>query len=253
MWSSLGEVTLTYSSAVQRLDPAPSLRDPQAVEDEATTRLDGMSAVPTDGDVPHLGEGLDDRAGRRARCAIRRYVRHNDLPSLLTLTVAPEHYVDDVGHLRARLRKTTDRVQRLYGPLPVLAVVERGKRGTKRLHLHLGVANDERLHEAFREAWPYGFTGTPSSWDRTRASAQGAARYLEKYVAKDPMRVGFGTSRYFKTRGHEPPVHRARFAEGARALEVLREVTGGVLPAHEWCSDEDPDWQGPPVRSMRWE
>jgi hypothetical protein len=162
---------------------------------------------------------------------VRRFCRSNGLAFLWTLTykVAPASRKEVTGHLR----RFNERLQRAYGRMPVLAVIERGGKGTKRLHVHLGV--DRWLDiDVLRSLWGRGFvwvgdgTKCPGNPGVKRLS-----RYLSKYVAKDFEAELAGTQerekgahRYLVTQGFTVTAWRRRFQSLQDASDWLARVYG---------------------------
>lgn len=82
------------------------------------------------------------------------------------------------------LRRFFVRLQRAIGQVPIAVVIERGRRGTKRLHVHL--ASDRYIpHKVMERVWSNGFVwvGDPGKFPAA-TSAEQLARYLSKYIAK---------------------------------------------------------------------
>lgn len=82
------------------------------------------------------------------------------------------------------LRRFFIRLARTIGKVPIAVVIERGRRGTKRLHVHLAV--DRWLpHKVMERIWGEGFVwvGDPGKYPPVTSASQ-LAGYLSKYMAK---------------------------------------------------------------------
>lgn len=167
----------------------------------------------------------------RAKGKVRRYCRSNGLCFLWTLTYATaptdrKQVVRDVGKFLTRLGAA-------YGKLPVVAVIERGTRGTKRLHVHLGV--DRWLSiDILRLLWGHGHVWVG---DGTKCPGQPGvkrlAKYLAKYVAKqyeeDSSGQGDrakGEHRYLVTQGFSVITIRRRVSSSRAGAEQLERIYG---------------------------
>jgi hypothetical protein len=133
------------------------------------------------------------------------------------------------------LRRFYKRLQEKYGRVPLLAVIERGTKGTRRLHVHLAV--DRWLNiRVLREAWGHGYvwvgdgTKCPGSpgWRRL-------ASYLSKYLTKQVEAENAGevdrepgAHRYLTTQGFAVPVLRVPYLTAKRALRELVRHYGQV-------------------------
>lgn len=142
-----------------------------------------------------------DRKVRRARRELRQYVTQNKLTTMVTLTFRcwdcacdpcacgakaspPDRATvkDEVALFIPRLR------YRLKCSFPYSYVIERGERGTQRLHVHLLLPHGLDL-EHVRSAWTRGRVDIPDegryrSNTSVRENARRLARYVSKYVAK---------------------------------------------------------------------
>jgi hypothetical protein len=162
----------------------------------------------------------------RAKGQVRRYVRGNRLRYLWTLTyerarTTRKEVVND-------LRRFFERMRARYGPLPLVAVIEQGKK-TGRYHVHF--ACGRRLHiDGLRAIWRHGYVWVSDKAGRKgRFSARKLASYLSKYVAKEleaepdaeadkrPDRA----HRYLVTQGFSLVVERARFRRPGQAWGAL--------------------------------
>jgi hypothetical protein len=116
----------------------------------------------------------------------------------------------------------------------MVAVIERGTEGTKRLHVHWAV---RRFIERDEVQW-YWHHGNVDVGDRGelagRQQSRDLAGYLAKYVSKDvktdpgdgePDRPD-GANRYHVAQGYTPAPWRREFFSGSEATEWLERVYG---------------------------
>jgi hypothetical protein len=180
-------------------------------------------------------------ASRAAR-AVRLYARANALPYLWTATYAEE--AEDRGAVVADLRRFFERLQVKYGRQPVLAVVERGRRGTNRLHVHFAVAHWLPV-EQVRDLWGHGhvWVGDPGKLPG-HTSAQQLACYLAKYIRKqfdaDDGQAEAdredGRHRYLITQGWAPECKKRHFWAIDQAATWLAETYGQPARIWPWTS-----------------
>jgi hypothetical protein len=173
--------------------------------------------------------------GTRAKGKVRKFCRANGVSFLWTLTY--EIARGTRAEVVRDLRRFYERLQGAYGRLPCLAVIERGKRGTHRLHVHLGV--DRWLNiDVLRDLWGHGHvwvgdgTKCPGNPGTKRLS-----RYLAKYVSKDAAAEELGQAdrekgahRYLVTQGFTVQAWRRRFHTVGDAQAWLRQAYG--VPVH---------------------
>jgi hypothetical protein len=209
-----------------------------------TTVPRGLPHEPT----PDRARENAERASRRARGRVRRYVVSNGIARLVTLTRA------DQSHDRSVMVRDLAAFERgLRGRYPTLAyvwVIESHKSGA--LHAHLGLSQYVD-HRVIRRLWPHGFIDVRKIRTRQggRESARAAARYLGKYVSKSPARDK-SEHRYEVRQGFQPAAVRVYAGDLASArLELLR-LMGGELPSYEWSSASARDWRGPPAGYVAW-
>ena len=187
---------------------------------------------------------------RRAAQAVRRYIRANGLRYMWTLTYAVA--AEDRAEVRAELERFYARLQAKYGRMPVVAVVERGRRGTRRLHVHLAV--DRWLpHETLTEIWGHGFVwvGDPGKLPG-EVGTRKLAGYLSKYIVKqfqsETQVAGderpSGRHRYSVTRGWAPECKRRRFSTQAEAASWLAYTYGGPERVYDWALPTMPGIHG---------
>ena len=122
------------------------------------------------------------------------------------------------------------------------------------LHVHFAVGRfiGRGVIEA---AWPHGFVhikllGHLPAGGGVLAEARKAARYLSKYVSKDPA-AGSGLHRYEVAQGFQPTVHKIWGRTVVEAI-VQASVFIGLRPEHIWTSDTTEDWSGPPAAWVSW-
>lgn len=225
----------------------------EEVERQRVRLSDGVRHESRTQHSPPPSREESDRAGRRARGQVRRYAVANGVNRLLTLTYRPPQPVDP----EPVLRDVAAFLKLLRADRPDLAyvrVLERHKSGA--IHVHVGVsgAGSKLDRERLARLWGRGFIDVRkirSNRPGRREAARSAARYLAKYVGKDAVRVD-GGHRYEVRQGCQPRAVRT----AARSLDdgwrVLVGLAGGEVPAYDWSSSGDPDWNGPPVRFLSW-
>lgn len=224
----------------------------------AASSLYDFTRVMRDGDLPERdgptgptpdANANQERAGRRARGRLRRYVVANRCSRLLTLTCA------DQTHDRAvMVRRVQAFARGLTLGRPQLAyawVLERHKSGALHAHLVLSEFVDYR---AIRRLWGHGIIDVRkirSPRRGQREASRSAARYLAKYVTKDPV-AGPGQHRYDVREGRQPVAVRLVLAQREAAVAWAIGSMGGEVPSYRWESDECKDWTGPPVTFLGW-
>ena len=196
------------------------------------------AATPNGGSPP---ETPDDRAARRARSAVRRYAVANGINRLATLTRADQTH--DVGLVLADFAAFGRRLRAAYPGVAWVRVLERHRSGA--LHVHVGLSGFVPK-ERVASLWPHGFVDVRKVRARSgggRNSARVTARYLSKYVVKDPVRTGAG-HRYEVRQGFQPASVRA----SAWSVDELLDLFAvSSVPEYRWDSDTEPTWTGPPV------
>jgi hypothetical protein len=115
-------------------------------------------------------------------------------------------------------RRFIEDLQAIYGRMPIAHVIERGRRGTRRLHIHFAV--DRWLDfDVVHATWHRGFVwvGDPGKLPHA-PGVDRLSKYLAKYVAKqyDDQHTGErdrqkGKNRYGVTQGWQPPEWHRRF------------------------------------------
>lgn len=131
------------------------------------------------------------------------------------------------------LRRFYEELQRIYGRMPLLAVIERGRRGTRRLHVHF--ATDRWLsHGLVEQVWHRGFVwvGDPGKLAGD-PGVDRLSKYLSKYVAKQyegehagDQDRGKREHRYHVSQGWNPPAWRRRFHNVGEAFAWLMRTYG---------------------------
>jgi hypothetical protein len=176
-------------------------------------------------------------ASRAAR-AVRLYCRANALPYLWTATYAVAR--EDRAEVVKDLRRFFELLQYHFGRMPIVAVIERGRRGTKRLHVHFAVPH-WLPHDELVELWGHGFVWVG---DPGKLSGQPGARklsgYLAKYIRKQFMPQDGqaveeredGRHRYHVSQGWAPECKRRRFWTVDQAATWLAQTYG--QPGHVW-------------------
>lgn len=206
-----------------------------------------------------------DRAARRARGRLRRYAVRNHLRVMWTLTYrcqacqVPDGCVcgeqrqpesraavkEDVNRFLSRLRSVVKREG-----LPYVYVIERGSRGTQRLHVHLllPAGIDEDLVEL---AWGHGWVDVSLRSDGVggREGARRAAAYAAKYLGKslgdeDPA----WAHSYERSQGFNVREVKARTLHEWEAWKLAAEALGGLVDLSRSLDWED--YYGPPAWSM---
>ena len=212
---------------------------------------------PDDGDeeaAASRAERSKLEAARRARGKVRRYCAAHRLNRLGTLTYRGEG-CHDPKVLRADVARFFKALRRGMGgdPFPYLWVPE-WHPGGHGLHVHFVVARfvPRRLIEA---AWPHGFVhiklmGNLPVGSGVMAEARKAARYLSKYVSKDPA-AGSGLHRYEVAQGFRPTVTKIWGLSAVQAI-VQASVFIGLRPEYIWTSAQSKDWAGPPAAWVSW-
>lgn len=181
-------------------------------------------------------------ASRAAR-AVRLFSRANALPYLWTATYAET--AEDRGQVVKDLRRFFERLQAKYGRQPIVAVVERGRRATRRLHVHFAVAHWLPI-DTVRDLWGHGhvWVGDPGKLPG-HTSARQLAGYLAKYIRKqfdgndgqvDVDRED-GRHRYLITQGWAPECKNRRFWSLDRAGAWLVGIYGQPERVWPWTSE----------------
>lgn len=195
-------------------------------------------------------------AARRASSTIRRYVVSHGCTRQVTLTYAPEHLPASLEEGWADIEDFRRKMGKKVGPM--LIVPEWGEK-SGRFHWHALVPKYQRK-SVYEEAWGRGWVdirrikSNRSDGPRgARSDARTAARYASKYLAKT-FRDGqegrkAGGKRYSTTKGTKVEPRRLRFQTRDQALTfATRVVAGGMANVTGmWSSEDQPDWEGPPV------
>jgi hypothetical protein len=180
-------------------------------------------------------------ASRAAR-AVRLFVKANALPYLWTATYAVA--AEDRGAVVADLRRFFERLQVKCGRMPIVAVVERGRRGTLRLHVHFAVPHFLPI-ETVRALWQHGhvYVGDPGKL-QGQTSALQLSGYLAKYIRKQfeasdgqaEADREEGRHRYLITQGWAPERKIRRFWAVDQAATWLAKTYGEPERIWPWTS-----------------
>jgi hypothetical protein len=154
--------------------------------------------------------------GRRAAGAIRRFAKANGLNYLWTLTYA-EAASDRAQVVRDVMRFFAGLAVHL-GELAAVAVIERGGRGTKRLHVHFAMQGRVD-HAEMGWLWGHGYVYYGDGERHPgRSTVEKLAGYLSKYLCKTFEGDGLADgdrqaeqNRYLHTQGFEPECTSRRF------------------------------------------
>jgi hypothetical protein len=174
---------------------------------------------------------------------VRLFCRANALPYLWTATYATQ--AEDRGAVVADLRRFFERLQGKFGRQPIVAVVERGRRGTRRLHVHFAVAHWLPV-DTVRELWGHGhvWVGDPGKLPGHTGARQ-LAGYLAKYIRKqfdaqdgqaDADRED-GRHRYLITQGWAPECKKRRFWTLDQAVSWLYTTYSQPERIWPWTSE----------------
>ena len=82
--------------------------------------------------------------------------------------------------------------------------------------------------------------------------ARVTARYVSKYVTKDPVRDGAAGHRYEVRQGFQPHAFVVWADDETDARSIASTVMGYREPTYAWTSSGDPDWAGPPTTFLSW-
>lgn len=229
---------------------------PKAGEAGGTFRWDGRQRGvwrSGSGDEIDVDRSLVE-AGRRARGQVRRYCAANALNRLGTLTYGGDG-CHDPRQLRLDMARFFRRLRRSLGGkrFPYLWVPE-WHHTDHGLHAHFAVGRyiGRTLIE---QAWGHGFVHIKLIGDLPVGSgvleeARLAARYLAKYVSKDPA-AGSGLHRYDLAQGFQPEA----VAVWGRTIEEAIDEASRLLgrsPAYVWESRDQDEWAGPPAVWVSW-
>jgi hypothetical protein len=246
-----GEATIVY--APSRTHGSTWLTD----DDEWDYLISGEGEVvqkrPKISDDERLSKNRE-RANKRARVALRRYCVKNRLQKMLTLTYADSvvdhrQVKDDVNALFVRWRSLKG--DRAF-PYAYVLELHPGGHG---LHVHIAVPLHFIEKRWLEETWGHGFVNyRDPKFLRDRDKRECARRlsgYLAKYVAKD-----LGTShekhshRYEVAQGFGVEIDRSSFRTLSEAIHWLSNYPGERF-VQVWDSNEEVDWEGPPVKAFR--
>jgi hypothetical protein len=189
---------------------------------------------------------------RRATSRLRRFLVENVCDRLITLTYANQ--TDDLGYVLRTRARFLRRLRERHPELVYATVIERHKSGM--LHVHVAV-NRWVPKDELQSLWGRGWVDVrrlraKSGTRPGREGAAMAARYLSKYVVKDPVRSP-GGHRYEVRQGFQPE-STDEWVDGLdpiTALELVAASIGAAL-TYRWSSAGVPDWRGPPAAFATW-
>lgn len=184
----------------------------------------------------------------RSASQLRRYCAANRLEKKLGLSFR-DPAPDRDGALYC-MRRFLERLQAEQGRLPFAAVLERGTRGTQRLHWHAMLGPwipKAHLAELWRHGWVDIGQLDLSSRDGTSGLDYGyLCKYLNKMGDVEQLERGVrwpGQHRWFHTRGFSPVEFRAAFRTPATALAFTEKHLGQAERVFAYGGDE-----GDPVK-----
>jgi hypothetical protein len=209
---------------------------------EASIWLDsGPSTAPDIDRQAEPPEANRERAVRRARSTSRRYVKGNQLGTIITLTYADQH--DDRRRVYHDMAGFEREWNARYPARPWLWVIERHKSG--RFHVHFvttGQYRNERRTRAIADLWGHGFVdvGKP-------AAPSKAAAYAAKYLAKDMGETDAGDHSYESRQGFRVTPLEVVFPTLDAAFDALIAFFAAG-PAAIWSSASlEGSYRGPPA------
>lgn len=217
--------------------------------------------TPTQPEHVEKGSGEDPeataaRSARRRRGKVRRYLIHNKLHRLWTLTYAEAEW--DYDQVKADLARffrdlRTHRRKRF----PYLWVIERHPKGHG-LHVHVAMEGYVRKRD-LQAIWGRGIVHFSDKRKRASEAYSGAqlaayfAKELAAYITKEAAATD-GQHFYDCAQGYQPP-EVCEFVQGDEGA-IIRHVSvkhfGSELPLRTWHSSELEDWDGPPVILCYW-
>jgi hypothetical protein len=186
---------------------------------------------------------------------VRRYCASNRLNRLGTLTYGGEGCHDpqqvrvDAGVFFRSLREDVG-----GKAMPYLWVPE-WHPGGHGLHLHFAVGRYIKRSSVER-AWGHGFVHIKLLGDLPVGSgrldeSRLAARYLAKYVTKEPEDSLAGLHRYEVAQGFQPRRVAFHADTGTEALSIAIYQMARP-PDYVWWSSQEEQWQGPPAVWASW-
>lgn len=168
---------------------------------------------------------------------------------MVSLTTADQ--TRSVRLMRGRLSEFERRLRVKFPQVAYVVVMERHKSGA--LHAHVGLS--EFVHYTdLRKMWTAGILDVRKIRAKRggREDSRITARYLSKYVVKDPVRDGLGGHRYEVRQGFQPS---SRVVWGETLMDAERSaiaLMGGEVPSFAWSSSGTADWNGPPSSFLSW-
>jgi hypothetical protein len=152
----------------------------------------------------------------------------------------------------ASLAQFQRRLRERYPRLAWVRTLERHKSGA--IHAHYAISH--RLdHATVARLWPHGFVWLSPKTRTKRGGAEDArvtARYVSKYVTKDPVRDGAAGHRYEVRQGFQPHTFVVWADDETDARSIASTVMGYREPTYAWTSSGSPDWAGPPTTFLSW-
>ena len=227
----------------------------------------GYDPQPVGQDNDNLG-----RSVRRSRASLRRYLVHNQLAYMPTLTFrnAPE----SMRGVNLAMELFRNRLRYRGIDEPWLWVPEAGKLHG-RLHVHYvcswwatsgavevcqkcasGKLREVRAQLPPAESfcigclWGHGWVGAPSEGV---GNARGVAGYVSKYVGKDLVGlVAPGANRYRLARGHQPEPEHSTVPLLHQAQQLVRDAAAGASVSMKALHAEIEGWKAPPTWVASW-
>ena len=240
----------------------------RAGEASVTLQTYGEPSLETLAERAKRGQADDperaaQEAARRAGAVVRRYVVSHGCTRQVTLTFNDYHLPEDLAGGWAAVEDFRRKLGKRLGPM--LVVPEWGEKNG-RLHFHCLVPRYLPQRE-YEEAWGRGWVdirkiksnrsrGPRGARSDARVAAFYAAKYLSKAFAEGQSGREFNGKRYSTTKGTKvEPGQRCRFRSQAEALTwAVYEQAGGFGNISSWWSSNDQaDWDGPPVVLMMWD
>lgn len=228
------------------------------------SRGDERNREKSDEEMALLWQIANGRAGTRSR----RYFVTNELRYMWVLTFAEgrtdrRQVMAEVAEFARRLRVAHEGEKHPYWYSPELHPGGHG------WHVNFFISS-RVAHAEIEEMWGHGFVwvtdfatsmkgpkGEPLGLCRTpREGLRRAANYGCKYAQKDwsPEHVGAQNHRYEVAQGFAPK-RESGWIEGPLEAEALIQF---LVPAEEqrwmkrWNSDDEAEWNRPPIRTWRW-
>ena len=218
------------------------------------TFVSGRSGLKSPRKRPSVGDSSKEnieRRLRRARTDARRYVMHNRLTVLVTLTFDPDFLGKEDRELcMDAVGAVTEGLRAIYGPLPWLFTAEYCPGGSG-WHVHLLLSRWVPKDLLVR-LWPHGIVDRVDGRRRFRGKSQSVeevaknrAMYVSKWTADDLP--ASGKKLYRTALGFKPPKLEFYSAGLGGALAAARIPFNGRAPRRFLQSDDWDGWSGPPT------